>query len=586
MVLSKNIQKYKYLPIILVVSAISIFINGYQFGVSDQLLYIPVIHKILDPGLYQNDMLFEQQSGYYTLFLYITAYLTKIFGMEWTFFILYFIATFILFFSVYKISISLFRSEWTGYIAIALCFLTRPIGGTAAGGTPFLTLRTFALPVTLLAVWLFFERRYVWTAIVSAIAFLIHPLTAIAPIMAIMGYIVFNFKTIGKINVIKSLSAYALTMLPLLLKVLISEQTNYNDLSLFSAAPKDWLDILKMRNTYTFPSMWKVEDWKFTISYPVLFIFSFIFSGIKPRFEAIWLVGAGLLTLLISYVFGDLYPVPLVVQLQMARGIFMITFISLIYSAYVLYRFSTGHAIISRLVIILSGIGIASLNTNLIIAGIAALIIAVVSERVKYLNFLGFVPFIVYLYLNLKKFRINDLPILYIFAFIIILEVLRRILRKVDIRAYMPIPVLVFAIIYFNLPIVNNIIKGKISDKTHLPGMVPETSWIRLQKWAIDNTDKNSLFIVPRDQTGFRIYSMRSIAGDWKDGAPGLFSQGYARKWYDRMKLLENYNNLSESDFLRLAKDYGATHIITQGKELGFERIYNSEGYNVYKLPF
>ena len=116
--------------------------------------------------------------------------------------------------------------------------------------------------------------------------------------------------------------------------------------------------------------------------------------------------------------------------------------------------------------------------------------------------------------------------------------------------------------------------------------MVPETSWIRLQKWAVDNIDKNSLFIVPRDQTGFRIYSMRSIAGDWKDGAPGLFSQGYARKWYDRMKSLENYNNLSESDFLRLAKDYGATHIITQGKELSFERIYNSEGYNVYRLPF
>ena len=595
------------------------FINGYFYGVSDQLLYIPVIQKILDSSLYQNDILFEQQSGYYTLFLYVIAYLSKIFSMEWVFFIAYFISRFVLFYSIYRISVYLFKSEYTGYIAILLCFISKPIGGTAAGSTHFLTLRTFTEPITLLAIWLFLERKYIWTAIISAVAFQIHPITAIAPIMAIMGYTVFNFKKIGGKNVIKSISVFALAMSPLLLKVLLSKGTNPSDLSLFSKAPEDWLGILKMRNTYTFPSMWNKEAWRFTILYPVLFAFSFIFAGIERRYEAIWIVSAGLFCLLISYVFGERFPIPLIVQLQVARGIFVITFMALIYSSNLIYRFCTGNSIISRITIILSGAAVASLNTQLIICGIVAIIILVLSERFKYLKYLRYgaiIPFMVFLYLNHEKLRVNGFPIILAFILAVFLEILRIIIKKPDesgnykyktcsctiycalkniisytiknhdIRRYIPIPIMVVFIIHTNLAKVEDILfKGNMSIRINLPGTIQETSWIRLQKWANENTDKDSLFIVPRELAGFRIYSMRSTAGDWKDGAPGLFSIGYARKWNERMKSLGNYDKLKEDDFIRLARDYKATHIITRVDGLNFDKVHSEDKLNVYKLP-
>ena len=145
---------------------------------------------------------------------------------------------------------------------------------------------------------------------------------------------------------------------------------------------------------------------------------------------------------------------------------------------------------------------------------------------------------------------------------------------------------MVVFIIHTNLAKVEDILfKGNMSIRINLPGTIQETSWIRLQKWANENTDKDSLFIVPRELAGFRIYSMRSTAGDWKDGAPGLFSIGYARKWNERMKSLGNYDKLKEDDFIRLARDYKATHIITRVDGLNFDKVHSEDKLNVYKLP-
>lgn len=234
---------------------------------------------------------------------------------------------------------------------------------------------------------------------------------------------------------------------------------------------------------------------------------------------------------------------------------------------------------------ILCGVSLASVNANLLIAGVAALMLIMLSERFAYLRFSGIVPFIVVLLYSIGKPSSNILLIISSLLLIASLEIARKFSGDLDMRKYASILVLILAIFITKSPVVKDILlRGEIYQRTHLPGRVPQTSWTRLQKWVHENTDKDSLFIVPRHTRGFRLYSMRSIAGDWKDGAPSLFSRAYALKWYDRMKSLEKYDRIKEDDFLRLARDYQATHIITEGRKLNFEIIHEDGEFYIYEI--
>ena len=112
-----------------------------------------------------------------------------------------------------------------------------------------------------------------------------------------------------------------------------------------------------------------------------------------------------------------------------------------------------------------------------------------------------------------------------------------------------------------------------------------KNDWIDLQIWANNNTNVNAIFLVPPDQTGFRIFSNRPIVGDIKDGAVVMYSSVYAKKWSDLMIDLSTYGNFNESDFENLNSKYHFDYLVTQRtKRLSFEKVYENTSFAIYKI--
>src|SRR5215475_4931527 len=104
--------------LILSVSIFTIAITGYGFAVNDQYVYIPIIKRMLDSSLYPRDYLFEQPQSQYSLLYPIVAYLTKVFSLEWIFFIGYIAAMLGLFWAVYRLAFALFENRDIAWISL------------------------------------------------------------------------------------------------------------------------------------------------------------------------------------------------------------------------------------------------------------------------------------------------------------------------------------------------------------------------------------------------------------------------------------------------------------------------------------
>jgi hypothetical protein len=93
------------------------------------------------------------------------------------------------------------------------------------------------------------------------------------------------------------------------------------------------------------------------------------------------------------------------------------------------------------------------------------------------------------------------------------------------------------------------------------------------------------MFLVPRDIQGFRTHSRRSIVADWKDGAPGVFSERHSRRWWSRMMELNGYESFDETRFKQLSEKYKASFAVTKkSQQLNLPIVYQNNGFIIYSL--
>jgi hypothetical protein len=57
--------------------------------------------------------------------------------------------------------------------------------------------------------------------------------------------------------------------------------------------------------------------------------------------------------------------------------------------------------------------------------------------------------------------------------------------------------------------------------------------WLRVQRWARQETGRGDTFLVPPHYEGFRVFSERPVVGEWKDGAAVIWQPEYAGHWRD-----------------------------------------------------
>lgn len=110
-----------------------------------------------------------------------------------------------------------------------------------------------------------------------------------------------------------------------------------------------------------------------------------------------------------------------------------------------------------------------------------------------------------------------------------------------------------------------------------------DNDWIATQLWIRENTPSNSIFLTNPYKKGFRVFSERSIVGEYKDGGPLLFSFVFALEWDKRMNDVKNFELLTENNFIELKKSYNYDYLVYNSKDkLNFNKIYSNKSYTVY----
>jgi hypothetical protein len=113
--------------------------------------------------------------------------------------------------------------------------------------------------------------------------------------------------------------------------------------------------------------------------------------------------------------------------------------------------------------------------------------------------------------------------------------------------------------------------------------------WRDVQDWVRQHTPKDAILLTPPQEAGFRVFSERTVVGEWKDGTQQYFDEQFASEWAARMQALgpEGYALLSDDQLTQLARRFGATYMVVprRRRRPGLEERYRNNHYAVYSVP-
>ena len=122
----------------------------------------------------------------------------------------------------------------------------------------------------------------------------------------------------------------------------------------------------------------------------------------------------------------------------------------------------------------------------------------------------------------------------------------------------------------------------------------------KLFQWTENNTQPESIFLIPPGMGAFRLDADRAIVVDF--GAPPYKNDKSMKEWMERIRdvtnnikfrhrgnryqeIKEGYNSLNEQDILKLKKKYNFVYVIREKQNnLNFTQIYENEKYIIYNL--
>jgi hypothetical protein len=115
-------------------------------------------------------------------------------------------------------------------------------------------------------------------------------------------------------------------------------------------------------------------------------------------------------------------------------------------------------------------------------------------------------------------------------------------------------------------------------------------SWRGVQDWVRLHTPKDAVLVTPPQESGFRVFSERSIVGEWKDGTQQYFDDAFALDWAGRMEVLgpEGYARLSDETLLSIARRYRAGYVVLPARRSSrpiLREVYRNPDYVVCSVP-
>lgn len=572
----KTILKISLLDIFLIF--IFLFFSFSIFGLQplggNNVHYVPYMEKLKNSRLFPGDFIFDAFQFHPSLFYRLIVFFSDVFNLSIktiisflpgpTFFILGLIS--------FLISQVIFKKKTISYLF--LIFLLGPKYSLAFEPIGInlkqVTQTTFSLPLALLVILLFLQKKRKFAFFILGI------IANIQPILSFQVLLLFTFCQIIEFlkkektkNFIKTLiSGYFFTFLgsfPILTFLFKNKSLVREDWLIDS---QDWLEIVKLRISHHFlPSSWNLSIWLLACFYLTLFYLAInwkrkvkdltqkdrIIINFMTSFIPIFIIG---------FVFSEIFPIRLLILTNIFRIFVFFNFFCLLYASCLVYKLLTSRKFFYQL------IG-------------------------AFLFCLLFLPTSTFYPFNL--FKPSILGLSFLFLVFLVLIILNRPLKlsSILVRKLAYLIVFLFLLSASMWRLFKNYKNwGYLTfDNSY------QKEWIELQLWVNKNTSCNSLFIVPPNIYGFRVFSQRPIVGDFKDGASFLYHPNLFQNWWQRMEDLGVKKEMAKGAFLfgyreirdeavikNLATKYKAEFLVSSYNDLDLIKTYNNNQFTVYKL--
>jgi len=292
---------------------ISPLINGYYFNVLDHHHYLPYLNKLLNPALYLNDYYFSQPHNLYSPFNYFIVFIKKLFNLNlpWTYFILYFISLWLLYFAVYYLTYTIYKKSEISFLAVFLFLL--PKWAAQIGYMThhfYFVSRDLSLAISLIALTLIILKK-TWLSLIFILSATLVNLSI--PIPVIIFWLLPWFKKL---------------------------KNKFSSLLVFNLS---WMNTLRKRGTYSFPHLWKWTGWGNLVLFLSLLATSWfvlkdkIFNKHTKIIKQFLFICSGLF--LFHFIISAIIPTPVLIQLQLLRSLNYIFILALISFSVLNYKF-------------------------------------------------------------------------------------------------------------------------------------------------------------------------------------------------------------------------------------------------------
>jgi hypothetical protein len=601
-----------------VITFVALCGNGYRFAYSDQTLYIPFIERAIHPEAFPKDYLLDLLSGNTTLWVPAVAFLARRLDLQWTFFIGHLVSLFGLLVAVYVLAFVLFRNRSAAVLAVLLVVPFQSVFETRINTfEKYFSMRATAMPLAIGSVAAFAAGRWNLAALLGGLCFLLHPITAVGPVTALFLYLFSRGRDLGWDTAFKALAVFLVVSVPLLVQV-VTGNAGLGD-SLLARPGSEWMAIVRGRQPYIFYSRWSGWDtWGHLVNYLALFALG---VAVKMRatversrdWRSVWIVACALLWFGIGYLFVEVHPLSLIMQMQPARTLYLLVYLALVYAAHVLWL-TLGRAKASTLERVLIVAGAVVLfhaeKSSVLMSG--ALVASLLwlplidwshthDNAARATRYRLIVRGVLVLLLGVLLWRFWELLQRPVYASLasavlplfLLLEGIRRVspfggrtLQAALRVGILPALALVVLVVIAHPRLGAAFNQEQLRQHLQLPHRLHRSPWRDVQQWVARNTASDAVFLVPPNESGFRVFARRSSVGDHKDGAASVFSERFARTWLARMTDLYDYENFDEGEWLRLASAYQAYFVVTRsGHALSFDRLYDNGTFSVYRIP-
>ncbi len=589
--------------LVLLAAVLALFLNGYGYGAGDSELYIPLVEHAADSARFAGDYLFSEPTAGANLWVPAMGFLNRFVPTQVLFFTGHLLSLILIFASVLVLARVLFKNRAAVLFAVLFLVSWKPVGGPVTRTLDsFFTLRMSAVPLSLFFLAAWFDKRHRLAALLAAATFLIHPLSGIVPAVLLVAGGFMDPRPGRFRRMTEALGLFALAVSPLAFRVLLSPGPHA---FLFSADPA-WLAQVRQHLPYHFLSLWKGEFFLQAGGYAGLLAAALVYrrlsgsSGEKDRLAWVLLAVCGGL-FLAAWVFGDLVPVALAIELQLFRSPHLVVILAMAFAGWMAgegarmaggagtgpgaaWRILQGMFPLFMAAVLLGRPEVQYQGIPVLAAGWGALYARKLSAAWR--GGLGIVACAG----AVSVLVMGDSPVhpamaLALGAAFLALEAARmwgKGLWPARGPAWWS-----WAAVSVAVALVSGarLADGSLFQALQVPGLAPENSWVRTAGWCRDHTPKDARFLVHPRSHGFRVFSGRSIVGNNKDGGPAVFSRSFLNEWTNRMDDLRGFDGFNAARFRALGEKYGAGYVVKAGTRVpGLTPLASDGPFTVYAL--